>query len=331
MRVLVLGGGRFVGRSVVAEALGKNWSVTTFSRRGSGDVGMGVEVLRGDRLDPADVTSLRSGRWDVVVDTWAGPPRAVRESAQALTASVGHYVYISSRSVYRAPLRDGAMEDDPVVPSSPDAEGGSYAECKAGGEQAATAAFGDRALLVRAGLILGPYEYVPRLTWWLRRVSDGGRVLAPGPRELPLQYVDVRDLAVWVLHSAERGLSGAFNVVSRSGHTTMQQLLESCVRVTGSGASLHWVDPEVILRAGIEPWNELPIWVPPNHAARGQHTTDSSKALAAGLRCRPAEGTVSDTWAWLGAGGSIGDPGSHPPTGLDLTKERALLDACFGA
>jgi nucleoside-diphosphate-sugar epimerase len=255
----------------------------------------------------------------------------VRESAQALTASVGHYVYISSRSVYRAPLRDGAMEDDPVVPSSPDAEGGSYAECKAGGEQAATAAFGDRALLVRAGLILGPYEYVPRLTWWLRRVSDGGRVLAPGPRELPLQYVDVRDLAVWVLHSAERGLSGAFNVVSRSGHTTMQQLLESCVRVTGSGASLHWVDPEVILRAGIEPWNELPIWVPPNHAARGQHTTDSSKALAAGLRCRPAEGTVSDTWAWLGAGGSIGDPGSHPPTGLDLTKERALLDACFGA
>ena len=254
----------------------------------------------------------------------------VMASPSTLAGSVRHYLYISSRSVYRAPLRDGATEDDPVVPSSPDAEGGSYGESKAGGERAATAVFGDRALLVRAGLILGPNEYVPRLTWWLRRVFDGGRVLAPGPRQLPLQYVDVRDLARWVLDSAEQGRGGAFNVVSRSGHTTMEQLLELCVRVTGSAATLHWVEADVILRAGIEPWNELPIWVPPDHPYGAQHTTDSSKAFAAGLRCRPPEETVSDTWDWLCAGGSTSSPGSRPEAGLDRAKERAVLEACFG-
>lgn len=177
MRLLILGGGRFVGRAVLTEALSRDWQVTTFSRRGTAHVAPGVDARRGDRLNPEDLAVLRAGRWDLAVDTWAGAPRAVLHSAQTLADSVDHYVYISSRSVYQAPLRDGATEDDAVVASSPDSEGGTYGECKAGGELAATAVFGDRALVARAGLILGPNEYVPRLTWWLRRVARGG----PGP------------------------------------------------------------------------------------------------------------------------------------------------------
>jgi nucleoside-diphosphate-sugar epimerase len=330
MRLLILGGGRFVGRAVLTEALNRGWQVTTFSRGGTDHVAPGADARRGDRLNPEDLAVLRAGRWDVAVDTWAGAPRAVRDSTQTLADSVDHYVYISSRSVYRAPLRDGATEDDAVVASSADAEGGTYGECKAGGELAATAVFGDRALLLRAGLILGPNEYVPRLTWWLQRVARSGQVLAPGPRDLPLQYVDARDLAEWALDSAAARRGGPFNVVSRSGHTTMGDLLESCVRVTSSGATLCWADPEAILGAGIEPWNELPIWVPPGHPHRSQHTTDSSRALAAGLRCRPAEVTVADTWAWLGAGGSVEGSESRPETRLDPAKERAVLDACLG-
>ncbi len=175
MRLLILGGGRFVGLAVLTEALSRDWQVTTFSRGGTEHVAPGVEARRGDRLNPGDLAVLRVGRWDVAVDTWAGAPRAVRDSTRTLADSVDHYIYISSRSVYQAPLRDGATEDDAVVASSPDSEGGTYAECKAGGELAATAVFGDRGLILRAGLILGPNEYVPRLTWWLRRVARGAR------------------------------------------------------------------------------------------------------------------------------------------------------------
>lgn len=149
---------------------------------------------------------------------------------------------------------------------------------------------------------------------------------APGPRELPIQYIDVRDLAEWVLGALERGLGGAFNLVGPPGHSTMGGLLDACVRVTGAGARLHWRSPESVLGAGAEPWTGLPVWLPPGADYDHMHQGDVSKALASGLRCRPVEETVADTWTWLRRlGGKAPLRPDRPQVGLDADTERRLL------
>lgn len=327
MNLLVLGGTEFVGRAFVEEALGRNWPVTVFNR-GTHEPPDGVTVLQGDRGVPETLGALAGGTWDVVVDTWSGAPTAVRDSARALAGRAGHYVYVSSRSVYDIPLPPGSAEDAPVVEASPD-DGGDveYAKLKRGAELAAEAAFGsDRTLLARAGLILGPYENIGRLPWWLNRVARGGSVLAPGPAEAGLQYIDVRDLAGWTLDAAERGLTGPYDLVSPPGHTTMRELLETCVAVTGSTAEPRWIPPEPILAAGVQPWTDLPVWMPPGQMYDSFHRSDVSKALAAGLTCRPASETVADTWAWLQAiGGTAPQRADRPAVGLAAEIEASLL------
>ncbi|MFJ6153257.1 NAD-dependent epimerase/dehydratase family protein [Micromonospora profundi] len=328
MRLLMLGGTGFVGGATVAEAVGRGWSVTVFNRGVHGRVPPGVHRLRGDRTAPDGLAALADGEWDLVVDTWDGAPRGVRDAARALAGRVGQYTYISSGSVYVASPPAQVGEGAPTVEASADATDGDYAQCKAGGELAATEVYGERALLVRAGLILGPGEDIGRLPWWLQRVARGGDVLAPGPADLPVQYIDVRDLAGWTLDRAAEGVGGAFNVISRSGHTTMGELLASIVAVTGSDARLRWTDPESILAAGVVPWNDLPIWIPPGHEFRWLQERGVEKAYAAGLTCRPVADTVADTWRWLRAVGSVPPRAGRPArvaVGLDAEREAALL------
>ncbi|MEH1031523.1 NAD-dependent epimerase/dehydratase family protein [Micromonospora profundi] len=328
MRLLMLGGTGFVGGATVAEAVGRGWSVTVFNRGVHGRVPPGVHRLRGDRTAPDGLAALADGEWDLVVDTWDGAPRGVRDAARALAGRVGQYTYISSGSVYVASPPAQVGEGAPTVEASADATDGDYAQCKAGGELAATEVYGERALLVRAGLILGPGEDIGRLPWWLQRVVRGGDVLAPGPADLPVQYIDVRDLAGWTLDRAAEGVGGAFNVISRSGHTTMGELLASIVAVTGSDARLRWTDPEPILAAGVVPWNDLPIWIPPGHEFRWLQERGVEKAYAAGLTCRPVADTVADTWRWLRAVGSVPPRAGRPArvaVGLDAEREAALL------
>lgn len=326
MRILVLGGTLFVGRAVVADAIGRGWSVTVFHRGRTGAAPEGVETLLGDRTVPADLAVLAGREWDAVVDTWTGPPRAVRDSARLLAGSAGHYCYVSSRSVYRPPLRSGMTEDAAVLEASPDAGdsdgAGNYGESKAGGELAARREFGAATLIARTGLVLGPHEDVGRLPWWLTRIAAGGDVLAPGPPDLPLQYVDARDLATWLLDAAHSGLTGTFNALSRPGHTTTARLLAACVDATHSTARLHWIAPRTILDAGVAPWTQLPIWVPPGHPFRPMHETNTDRAHAAGLRCRPIEATVADTWDWLCEAGPVGGD-----VGLDPATEAAVLSS----
>ncbi len=332
MRLLVLGGSGFAGRAVVDEALARGWDVTTFNRGLRGRAVDGVESLRGDRLSPSSLSAVLGGarEWDAVVDTWSGIPRAVRDSAGLLAGRVGTYAYVSSRSVYRPPVAPGADETAPLLTSSPSAEDGDYGEQKAGGELAAVGAFGDAALIARAGLILGPHEDVGRLPWWLTRAARGGPMLAPGPADLPIQYIDVRDLAAWLVSCAEAGTGGVFNAVSRPGHATMGSLLSAVVAVTGGAATLRWVDPPVVLAAGVAPWTDLPVWIPPGHEYEtfGLHTADVSRASAAGLRPRPVEETVADTWAWLRSiGGAPPQRADRPAVGLDPEVEAAILAA----
>jgi nucleoside-diphosphate-sugar epimerase len=328
MRLLMLGGTEFVGRAVVEAALGRGWDVTVF-HRGRHEPPAGVRSLLGDRTAPDGLAALADGEWDVVVDTWSAAPRAVQDAARLLAGRVSRYVYVSSCSVYAWPPSAGYDENAPLVEgAAAGAEQSDYARDKRGGELAVLDAFGSAgALLVRAGLILGPYENIGRLPWWLNRVARGGPVLAPGPRELPLQYVDVRDLAGWVLGAVETGLGGAYNLVSPPGHTTMGGLLDACVRVTGAQVELRWTEPEVVLDAGIEPWTQLPVWVPGGgdlHAAL--HSADVSRAVVAGLRCRPVLETVADTWKWLqGLGGVAPQRPDRPAVGLDPELEAKLL------
>lgn len=325
--LLMLGGSAFVGRAIVEDAVRRGFAVTMFNRGTNGWSHPAAEHVRGDRLDPTTYGLVADREWDVVADTWAGAPSATRDVARALAGRVGRYVYVSSGSVYAPPPKPGAHEGTPTVEASPDAVDGSYPERKRGSELALLEAFGDRVLLARAGLILGPHEDVGRLPWWLARVATGGEVLAPGPADLPLQYVDARDLARFVLDLATEGHGGPVNVVSRRGHATMRSLLEACVRVAGAGdARLTWVAPEAIEAAGIEAWSELPIWLPPGHPYAALHDADVERAHQLGLRCRPVGETVADTWAWLSS--LDGPPPLRTdldPPGVDPERERVVL------
>ena len=327
MKLLVLGGTHHVGRAVVETALARGDQVTTLTRGVSGPSAAGTIALHADRTDPEALAATLAGQsWDAVIDTWSEAPRVVLDSARLLAGRAGHYGYVSSRSVYQWPVPVGVAEDAPVVDGdAADDTSADYAAAKRGGELAAVSAFGDRALLARAGLILGPYEVVGRMPWWLRRLERGGDVLAPGPADLPLQYIDCRDLAAWLLTAADRGIGGVFNTVSRPGHATMRSLLEAARTATGSSARLVWTPPDVVVAAGIAPWTELPVWVPPDGEAAGLHTGDVSKVYAAGLTCRPVEQTVADTWAWLQAEGDPPERPGRPAHGLDPDREREVL------
>jgi 2'-hydroxyisoflavone reductase len=327
MRLLVLGGTHHVGRAVAEMALARGDEVTTVNRGQTGTDVVGAEVRRADRMDQAQLRSaLGSDSWDAVIDTWSRAPSVVSKSAALLSGRAGHYGYVSSRSVYTWPIPAGADETAPVV----DGDAGSeeyddYAAAKRGGELAVLEHFTGPSILARAGLILGPYELVGRMPWWLRRIERGDDVLAPGPRDMPIQYIDCRDLAAWLLHAADEGISGAFNAVSRPGHATMESLLNAAIVATGSSANLIWVQPSVIEAAGIKPWTELPVWAPPDSEAAALHNGNVDAIIAAGLVCRPVEETVADTWRWLQAEGDPPVIDVRPQHGLDPDREREVL------
>ncbi len=329
MRLLVLGGTRFVGRSIVEEGLRRGHRVTTLTRGLSGVAAPGADSIHADRTDAqALAQALGDGQWDAVIDTWSHAPVVVRESTRLLAPRTRHYGYVSSRSVYCWPIPVGLDESAPVVDGDPGSlDGSDYAAAKRGGELAVSESFAGRALLARAGLILGPYEDVGRLPWWLARIARGGTVLAPGPRDRKLQYIDARDLAAFMLDAAEEGLAGTYNTVSRPGHTTIGELLDICNDVTGNKAQLAWVAPEVIESAGVSAWTQLPIWVPPDGEMAGLHDGDVSAALSAGLRCRPVRETVTDTWRWMNRSGFTPARSERAPLGLDPGTEQQVLAA----
>jgi nucleoside-diphosphate-sugar epimerase len=324
MRLLMLGGTAFVGRAVVEDAVARGWEVATFNRGRGAWAHPDAERLTGDRLDPASYAPLLAQRdWDVVVDTWSGAPEATRAIAALLAPRTARYAYISSCSVYAPPPVPGAGETAPLIEDDP-----GYAGLKRGSEDAVAETFGDRALLLRPGLILGPHEDVGRLPWWLLRLARGGDVLAPGPPDLPLQLVDARDVARFALDAAAAGRSGAYNTVSRRGHATMRSLLEAGIAATGSDAHLAWAEPGRLRAAGIAPWTELPIWLPPDDEYAALHDIGVEKAHAAGLVTRPAAETVADTWAWLQALGARPPQRSDlAPPGLAPEREQEVLFA----
>ncbi|SDK79174.1 Nucleoside-diphosphate-sugar epimerase [Nonomuraea maritima] len=330
MKLLVLGGTHHVGRAIVEAALERGDEVSTLNRGISRQPAPGVRALIADRTNPECVRrALRDEEWDAVIDTGAWAPRVVRESARLLADRTGHYGYVSSRGVHRWPWPAGADEHAPLAHGDPGStDDADYAVAKRGGELAVLECFGARALLARAGMILGPYEDVGRIPWWLRRLEKGGRILAPAPAETPLQYLDVRDLAAWMLQCAERSLGGAFTVTGPPGAITLGELLTTALEVTGIDAELVWADPNLLVRHGLPLGVELGLRLPDGSVPSGMHDADVSAALAEGLTTRPLRATLADTWTWLQ---TEGDPVPRadtpsPDTWLDAAAEQRLLD-----
>ena len=322
MRLLVLGGTRFVGRAVIDDALARGWHVTAVHRGVTGAAPPPVHTLIADRTDAEALSrALGSATWDAVVDTWSGAPAVARVAAQLLRERAERYGYVSSRSVYE--WGQHLNEQSPVVAGDPAVTDGDYAAIKRGSELAVLESFPD-ALLCRAGLILGPYEDVGRLPWWLDRIARGGRVLAPGRPQRPLQYVDVRDLATWLLDGVASGLSGPVDVSSPSGHTSTEGLLTACRAATASDAEFVWVPEADLEAAGVQPWTQLPCWVPETGDSAGFLESDTSRAIATGLRCRPVDETVADTWRWVQRDG-MPAPRPDRPVGLPPELERAVI------
>lgn len=337
MRLLVLGGTRFVGRAVVADALSRGWDVTALHRGTTGALPAGVTALHADRtsttelaaaLDRARHQAPGRGTWDLVVDTWSGAPAVATAAARLLAGRVHRHGYVSSASVYAW----GTHHDEasPVVAGDPAAQDGDYPSLKRGAELGVLESFPD-ALLARAGMVLGPHEDIGRLPWWLQRIARGGRVVAPGRPQRPLQLVDARDLAAWLLSGLAAGLAGPVDVASRSGHATTHQLLTACTAATGSDAELVWVPEEDLAAAGAQPWTHLPCWVPETGEFEGFLEADTSLAAATGLRCRRVEETAADTWAWLQAEGAPPQRADRDVHGLPEHLERRLLAHAPGA
>ncbi|WP_431954169.1 NAD-dependent epimerase/dehydratase family protein [Actinacidiphila sp. bgisy167] len=334
MRILVLGGTWFLGRWIAEGAMARGWSVTTFNRGRSGRDVDGVQAVRGDRTEAGDVARLAErGPWDAVIDTSSSElaPRDVLLVASALSKMAARWVHVSTVSVYAgwphshltdrsALLESPADADESFGYTGEDGSPTKYGFQKAGGERAVGEAFGERAVFLRPGVILGPGEYVGRLPWWLERAARGGRILAPAPADRRIQPVDVRDVAAFALDQAAGTGSGSFNVSHPEG-MTFRDFIGACLEVTGGAGAPVWVEPEVLAAQGVAQWTELPLWR--THA--GVWSVDSGRALAAGLRCRPLAETIRDTWAWLSAGGSLVDHPRRALHGIAVEKEAKIL------
>jgi 2'-hydroxyisoflavone reductase len=330
MKLLVLGGTRFLGRHIVEQALAAGHQVTLVHRGRSGPALFPqAEHRLGDR--DGDLSVLQGGAWDVCIDTSAYVPRQVRSVAQALAGRVGAYQLVSTISVYAAFDELGLAENAPLAqladPTVEAITGETYGGLKALCEAAAFEGFGERCLVSRPGLLVGPHDPTGRFTWWaerLARAAAGGEVLAPGDPQGPVQCIDARDAATWHLLQAQGGTTGVFNLTGPSAPTTMAAWLEAGRQALAPAAHFTWVDEGFLLGAGVAPWSDLPVWLP--RASAGLHQVSIARALAAGLSCRPLAQTWADTAAWAPQAAPVPAGGPpRPPVGLSAEREQALL------
>jgi 2'-hydroxyisoflavone reductase len=318
VKILVLGGTKFLGRHTVEAALARGHELTLFNRGETNpELFPEVEKLRGDR--DGNLGALEGGGWDAVVDTCGYVPRIVRRSAELLRDRAPHYTFVSSISVY-ADFSTGPSEGSPLAeledPFNEDFRSQAYGALKAACERVVSEVYGDAALLVRPGLIVGPNDPTGRFTYWPHRIARGGDVLAPGPPDGAVQFVDVRDLAEWTVQMVERRAAGVYNATGPADRLTMEELLDACRALANPHARLVWVDGAFLLEHEVGEYTELPLWVgDPDWA--GPSEVDISKALDAGLSFRPLEETIRATLA---------EAELSDDAGMKPEREEELLD-----
>jgi 2'-hydroxyisoflavone reductase len=325
VRLLVIGGTQFVGRASVEEATARGHGVTIFHRGRTEPAGLpDVEHVHGER--ETQLGLLGGRRFDAVLDTCAYVPAQVRAAAAALGGSTGSYALVSTLSVHGdfENLPPGGDESTPThQPPWPDTEEvdwQTYGPLKAACEEAAREQFGERCLVLRPGYIVGPHDPTDRFTYWVRRAAAGGRMLAPGPPDAPMQFLDVRDMAAFMVSRLEAEDRSLYVLVGPGRMITFGEVLEAARAAAGADTELVWVDAAFVReRLGEERHTALPLWDP---ELRGLHAFSPARAVAAGLRHRPAHETIADLLAWDRERGL-------PPlrVGLDQARERELLEA----
>jgi len=334
MKILIIGGTIFLGRHLVEAALERGHEITMFNR-GLHNAGVypQVEKLRGNRA--SDLSALQGKSWDAVIDTCGYVPNVVRKSAEFLRAAVEHYTFISSCSVYGDFDPNGSDETSPVAKITneqvAEAErletgdratavnyGEAYGGLKFLCERAAEDVMPNRVLNVRAGLIVGKYDSVERFTYWVKRVAQGGRVLAPGSRARRVRVIDARDLAEWIIEMANRR-AGTYNATGAEDGLTFEKMLGEIRRVSNSDAEFVWANEGFLKEQSVEAWSEMPLWLPEKY--NGIFEVKNDKAIADGLKFRPLAETIKDV---------LSDIAMHPPdkklrAGIEAEREKELL------
>jgi len=312
LRLLILGGTGFIGPHMVAYAVARGHQVSVFNRgRTQADLPDGVEQLQGDR-NLGEVDALRGREWDAVLDNPTTLPFWVRDVGQVLRGNTGRYLFVSTLSAYDVAGLTSLDEDSPLhgydgdpLAVTPEIygqrQGALYGPMKAASEAEARRWFGDDAVIVRPGLIVGPGDGTDRFTYWPVRLARGGDVVAPGDGSDPTQIIDVRDLVEWCVRLVEDGTRGTFNGVGPRSPLTMAGLLHG-IRGALSGdldLRLHWLPAEFLREQQVRPWSEMTTWFGPDAVLS---RASNARAVAAGLTYRPLARTTVDTLEWFQIG-----------------------------
>jgi 2'-hydroxyisoflavone reductase len=329
MRILIIGGTRFLGRHLVEAAFTRGHEVTLFNR-GKTNPGLfpQVETLLGDR--EKDLDKLKGRLWDAVIDVAGYVPRIVHLSAEVLKENVSRYVFISTISVYENFSKIGMDESDPVGKLEDETveeiTGETYGPLKVLCEKTVQDLYGERALIIRPGLIVGPHDPTDRFTYWPVRVARGGDVLAPQKPEAAIQIIDARDLSEFTIKLIEGNASGVHNATGPDYELTIGKVLELSKQVSGSDANFRWASLDFLKQHNVEEWSDMPAWVPDIEENQGFSRMNISKAIHAGLKFRPLEETVRDTLEWAKT-----RPADHEwRAGLTAEREAQVLAALKG-
>lgn len=332
LKILFLGGTGFLGPHTVSHALARGHEVTLFNRgRSKEGLFPELETIIGNR-DPnigEGLKNLKGRQWDCVIDTSGYVPRIVDASSKMLKEQCKQYLFISSISVYKNFEKIGLDEKSTVATlddtSLENINGETYGPLKAYSEQAAENNFNSRATVIRPGLIVGPRDRTDRYTYWPVRIAKGGEVLAPGDGKDFVQYIDVRDLGAFIIHCLEQKAMGIFNATSAMNSESSLDMLNSCKEGSGSDASFTWTDADFLEQQNIQPWSNMPVWIPRQSEMAGLSQVSVSKAEKHGLNIRPRRDTVKDTLNWFG-----NLPKARRKTlraGISQSKESEILSA----
>jgi 2'-hydroxyisoflavone reductase len=333
MKILMIGGTRFVGYHIVKTAIQRGHEMTLFNRGQSNpDAFPNVETITGDRTKPEDLQQLAGRQWDVVIDTCGYVPRITRASAEVLKDAVERYIFISTVSVYAdPPPPEGLNEESELATledeTTEDISGGTYGGLKVLCEKSIEETLPGRTLIIRPGLIVGPQDPTDRFTYWVRRIADGGEVLAPGNPDAPVQFIDVRDLAEWAVDMAEKKATGVYNAVAPTQTITMGEFLETANTFFGNKAHFTWVSEEFLKEKEVGAFSEMPLWIPSE--MEGMHKTSNAKAIAEDFTSRPVQDTLHDTLLWfksLPADSPLLENGVPRSASIKPEREKALLE-----
>jgi 2'-hydroxyisoflavone reductase len=311
LTILILGGTGFTGPFQVKYALARGHKVTVFNRGKThpGELPEGVEQLIGDRNGQLD--ALKGRKWDVVIDNPTMLPKWVRDAAEILKGNVDRYVFISTISVYANNTKPGMDETAPLakydgadaMKETRDTVIASkftlYGPLKTLSEKEVEKWFPGKSLIIRPGLIVGPGDQTDRFTYWPVRIDHGGEVLAPGDPSDPVQFIDARDLAEWTIRMVEQGTTGIYNATGPATPLTVGGMLEGIKNALGSKAKFTWIPADFLEKSKVEPWSDMPVWVPPAGEDGGLGQISIRRALEKGLTFRPLAVTARDTLAWF--------------------------------